>query len=57
MSNIDFFVHSGDGIDCPELIDVAADLSEARKIAAAELARWPDQIVTIIDRFGVEHSL
>ena len=53
----DFLIHSGSGIDDPALIGGADTLDAARAIARRELERWPDQIVTIVDKDGGECSI
>ena len=53
----DYLIHSDNGLDGPELVDVANTLDEARVIARRELARDPQRFVTIIDRWDCPHPV
>jgi len=52
VMTMEYFVHSGNGLDDPELIAVTETADQARDAAAIETDKWPDQIVTICDRLG-----
>jgi len=53
----EYLIHTDNGLDGSELIGTADTIQDARAIAKREMERDPQRFVTLVDRYGGEHTI